>query len=249
MNEFELLIDLHRYNQRQGPGGVGETEKAIGLTGLENEENLNMADIGCGSGGQTLTLAKKLDGHITAVDLFPEFLEELKVRSGKEGLDHRISTLTASMDDLPFGEEEFDLIWSEGAIYLMGFEKGITKWIQHLKPGGILAVSDISWITEKRPDALEKFWAEECPEIDTVDAKLKVLETQGYAPLGHFILPEDCWIENYYRPLQESHDTFLERQGHSNEARELVKLDTHEYEMYLQYKEHYSYGFYVAKKL
>ena len=159
MNEFELLIDLHRHNQRQGPGGVKETEKAIGLTGLENRVNLNIADIGCGTGGQTLILAKNLDGPITAVDLFPEFLDELKVRFGKEVLDHRITTLTASMDELPLGKEEFDLIWSEGAIYLMGFEKGITKWIQHLKPGGILAVSDISWITDKRPDALEKFWA------------------------------------------------------------------------------------------
>lgn len=249
MNEFELLIDLHRYMQRQGPGGVAETERAIGLTGLEHRKNLKMADIGCGTGGQTLTLARSLDGHITAVDLFPELLEELKVRFGNEGLDHRISTLTASMDDLPFGQEEFDLIWSEGAIYLMGFEEGITAWKHHLKPGGILAVSDISWITEKRPEAVEKFWAEECPGIDTIDAKLRVLTNQGYKPLGHFILPEECWIDNYYKPLQEIHDDFLARQGHSREARELVDLDMQEYEMYLQYKEHYSYGFYVVKKL
>ena len=131
----------------------------------------------------------------------------------------------------------------------MGFEEGITKWKQHLKSGGILAVSDITWITEKRQEALELFWAEECPGIDTVEAKLKVLAKQGYAPLGHFILPEECWIDNYYRPLHESHDAFLERQDHSPEARELVEQDVQEYEMYLQYKEHYSYGFYVAKKL
>ena len=56
-------------------------------------------------------------------------------------------------------------------------------------------------------------------------------------------------IDNYYSPLQDSHDAFLERQGHSQEARELVEQDVQEYEMYLQYKEHYSYGFYVAKKL
>jgi len=249
MNEFELLIDLHRHMKRQGPGGVAETERAIGLSGLEHRKNLKIADIGCGTGGGTFTLAKNLDGRITAVDLFPEFLEELEVRSGKEGLAHRISTLAASMDDLPLGQEEFDLIWSEGAIYLMGFDEGITAWKQFLKPGGILAVSDITWTTDKRPEALEKFWAAECPGIDTVDAKLKLLAKQGYAPLGHFILPQECWVENYYKPLQESHEVFLERQGHSQEAKVLVELDVQEYEMYLQYKEHYSYGFYVVKKL
>ena len=77
MNEFSLLIDLHRHQQRQGPGGVDETRKAINLTGLVRRKDLKIADIGCGTGGQTLTLAESLDGHITAVDLFPEFLEEL----------------------------------------------------------------------------------------------------------------------------------------------------------------------------
>lgn len=249
MNEFDLLIDLHRHNQRQGPGSIETTERALGLSGLENRENLNIADIGCGTGGQTLTLARILDGHITAVDLFPEFLEELELRSRKEGLDQRISTLKASMDELPFGQEEFDLIWSEGAIYLMGFEKGIASWKQHLKPGGILAVSDITWIMEKRPEALEKFWEKECPGIGPLDARLKVLANQGYEPLGHFILPEECWIDNYYKPLQESQDAFLERQDHSREAKELVEQDEQEYAMYLQYREHYSYGFYVAKKI
>lgn len=248
MNEFELLIDLHRYNLRQGPGGIAETERAIALTGLEHRRNLNMADIGCGSGGQTMTLARKLDGHVTAVDLFPEFLEELEVRAGKKGLAHRISTLAASMDDLPIGKEEYDLIWSEGAIYLMGFEEGISAWKEHLKPGGIIAVSDITWITEKRPEALENFWAKECPGIATVDARLNALTKQGYEALGHFMLPQECWIDNYYKPLQESYDAFLNRQGHSQEAKELAEVDKQEYEMYLKYKEHYSYGFYVAKK-
>ena len=248
MNDYKLLIDLHRHNLRQGPGSIAETERAIGLTGLEHRRNLNIADIGCGSGGQTMTLARKLDGHITAVDLFPEFLEELEVRAGKAGLAQQISTLTASMDKLPIGLQEFDLIWSEGAIYLMGFEKGISAWKEHLKPGGILAVSDITWITEKRPEALEKFWTEECPGIGTVDDRLKVLANQEYEVLGHFMLPQECWIDNYYKPLQESHDAFLERQDHSQEAKELVEQDKQEYEMYLQYKEHYSYGFYVVKK-
>ena len=36
--------------------------------------------------------------------------------------------LAASMEDLPFESSYFDLIWSEGAIYNIGFEKGIKTW-------------------------------------------------------------------------------------------------------------------------
>jgi len=248
MNEFELLVDLHRKNPRQGPGSTAITAKAIGLTAMEGKTDLRIADIGCGSGAQTLTLAKKLRGHITAVDLFPEFLDELVYRAQREGLVQSISTVPASMENLPFELEEFDLIWSEGAIYLMGFEKGISNWKKFLKPGGVIAVSDICWLTDTRPRELEEFWLKECPDIDTAEAKLGVLSQQGYKPLGHFILPQECWIENYYLPLQNGYNGFLERQNHSQPARDLVEQDRMEYEMYLKNKEYYSYGFYIAQK-
>jgi ubiquinone/menaquinone biosynthesis C-methylase UbiE len=248
MNEFELLVDLHRKNPRQGPGSTAVTEQAIALTALEGKKDLRIADMGCGTGGQTLTLAKNLHGHITAVDLFPEFLAELSSRAKKEGLGHRIKTLAASMENLPFGHDKFDLIWSEGAIYLMGFEKGISAWRRYLKPGGIIAVSDICWLTATRPREVEEFWKKECPEIDTAEAKLKVLSRQGFTHLGHFILPQECWIENYYLHLQNRYEEFLKRQNHSQPAQDLVDQDRQEYKMYLKNKDYYSYGFYIAKK-
>lgn len=249
MNEFDLLVDLHKHNQRQGPGSPRETKKAIELTGLMSQKNLEIADIGCGTGGQTLTLDRYLDGKITAVDLFPEFLKVLSNRTGEKGLNNRITPVETSMDNLPFGDNIFDLIWSEGAIYIIGFETGIGLWKRHLKTGGILAVSEITWTTETRPEELEQFWEREYPEIDTVSGKLRVLKNQGYEPVAHFILPEDCWIDHYYLPLQESYRPFLERHAQSQEAIDLVASDKSEFEMYKKYRQYYSYGFYIARKL
>jgi hypothetical protein len=96
---------------------------------------------------------------------------------------------------------------------------------------------------------LEEYWVKECPGVDTLDAKQGTLVRQGYNPLGHFVLPEKCWIDHYYKPLQENYQAFLERQGHSQAARQLVEQDQQEYEMYLKYKKYYSYGFFVAKKM
>ena len=247
MNEFDLLVDLHKYMQRQGPGSPQLTKKAIELTGLIGQKNLEIADIGCGTGGQTLTLASHLDGKITAVDLFPDFLEILSTRASEKGLIKRITTMEASMENLPFSDKQFDLIWAEGASYIMGFEKGIAQWKGHLKSGGILAVSDITWITDSRPEELEQFWERECPEIDTVSAKLDILQNQGFETIGHFILPEDCWIDYYYKPLQKSYKPFLERQKQSQEAMDLIASDKSEFEMYMKYRQYYSYGFYIAR--
>jgi cyclopropane fatty-acyl-phospholipid synthase-like methyltransferase len=49
--------------------------------------------IGCGSGAQTMILAKNIHGQIIAVDLFPEFLNELNIRAQKSGLKEKILTL------------------------------------------------------------------------------------------------------------------------------------------------------------
>jgi SAM-dependent methyltransferase len=74
----------------------------------------------------------------------PEFLEALEQRSEKTGLKDKISLLEKSMDELPFEKESLDLIWSEGAIYNIGFENGIKNWKKFLKPGGYLVVSEIT---------------------------------------------------------------------------------------------------------
>lgn len=142
---FSLMVDLHRDGMRQGPGSDEETLRALELTRIDRAAPLNIADIGCGTGASTLVLASQLpNATITAVDLFPEFLEILVKQAGEAGYADRIETRAESMDSLPFAEGAFDLIWSEGAIYNMGFSNGIKAWQPFLRSGGVLAVSEIT---------------------------------------------------------------------------------------------------------
>lgn len=134
-------------------------------------------------------------------------------------------------------------------MYNIGFEKVVTYWKDFLKKDGILAVSEISWTTETRPRELEDFWVKEYPEIDTVPHKIEVLERPGYKVLGHFILPESCWFDNYYNPFIASHEEFLRKFGGMESVRLLLEEDNKEVEFYNRYKEYYSYGFYVARKV
>ena len=248
MSALTLEIDLHRNSERQGPGSSEETIKALELTSISKKKDLKLADIGCGSGGQTITLAQNIDGHITAVDLASDFLEELNEKSKLFKIEDKIQTLKESMDCLPFQEGSFDIIWSEGAIYNIGFEAGIKKWREYLKPDGYLCVSEITWITNTRPQEIEDYWKTECPEINTASDNIKILEDNGYALRGDFCLQEDSWITNYYKPIEKRFSSFLQRHKYSESAREVVKVYKAEIELYRKFKEYFSYGFYVAKR-
>jgi SAM-dependent methyltransferase len=248
MDFMQLLVDLHRPRERQGPGDEKITHQAIEIAGLDPKAPLNIADIGCGTGASSLVLAESLNAQITAVDFLEGFLEELKARAGNAGVSDRITPLACAMNELPFEQRAFDVIWSEGAIYNMGFAAGVHYWKQFLKPDGILAVSEITWLTDTRPEEVEQYWHAAYPEIDTAAAKIRVLEEEGYSPVGYFTLPDCCWLENYYLPLQAASADFLQRHGDSEEARAIVQEGEDELDLYRRFGDYFSYGMYIARK-
>lgn len=71
MKLLELIIECHRDNERQGPGSEDATLKALSYISYLNEKT-KILDIGCGTGGQTITLAKNTASQITAVGMFPQ---------------------------------------------------------------------------------------------------------------------------------------------------------------------------------
>ena len=249
MDALDLIVDLHCDGPRQGPGGDAETRRAIAMTGLEGARGLRIADVGCGTGAATRVLARDLDAHLTAVDLLPRFLEKLDAEAARDGLERRIATCAASMDALPFGNDAFDAIWSEGAAYNIGFRAAVRQWRRYLRPGGILAVSELIWLTADRPEPLQAHWDAAYPEVDVASAKIAVLEAERFAPLGYFVLPETCWRDGYYRPLQARFPAFLDRHGHSDAARAIVAEEEAEIALYERYSEFFGYGYFVARRV
>ncbi|MCU0314303.1 MAG: class I SAM-dependent methyltransferase [Solirubrobacteraceae bacterium] len=246
--EHDLLIDLHRGTERQGPGGTAETLRAVELAGLDRAAPLRIADLGCGTGASAKVLARALDADVIAVDTAEPFLEELRAAIAADPALARITTLNRSIDDLPFAEGELDVIWSEGAVYTIGFEAGVAGWRRFLKPGGTLVVSELTWLTGKRPAELHERWSGEYPEVDVASAKLAVLERHGYRPEGYFVLPERCWRDTYYAPLEARFDPFLERHGHRAEAVALVAAEREEIAFQRRYAAYVGYGVYVATR-
>jgi SAM-dependent methyltransferase len=245
--DFKLICEYYSSLARQGPGSPEVTITALSFIDNLTKES-RIADIGCGTGGQTIVMAHHTPGHITGIDLFPTFIELFNINANNLNLQHRIKGIVGSMINLPFQQEELDLIWSEGAIYNIGFERGLKEWRNFLKTGGYIAVSEASWFTQERPIEIDKFWKDEYPEIDTISNKIERMQKAGYIPIAAFVLPEKCWTEHFYAPQVSAQKNFLEKYAGNIAAEELIANQRHEAELYYKYKQFYGYVFYIGKK-
>ncbi len=233
--------------ERQGPGSPDATVKALSFVDNLGHES-HIADIGCGTGGQTFTLVRNTMGTITAIDAFPGFIDKLNLRAGKMNLQDRIKGMTGFMENLPFQRESLDLIWSEGAIYNIGFERGINEWRAFLKPGGYIAGSESCWFTDERSAEIHDYWMQNYSEIDTIPVKMAQMQKAGYMPVAAFALPEKCWTEQYYLPMVDARKQFFRAHEGNKAAERFAEYLQLEESLYRKYKEYYGYVFFIGKK-
>ena len=247
--DFSLICEYFSNVERQGPGSPEVTIMALKYINNLTPQS-SIADLGCGTGGQTMTLAKNAPGYITGLDLFPDFINIFNINAHTLGLSDRVNGIVGSMiEKLPFEKESLDLIWSEGAIYHIGFEKGLNEWRQYLKKGGFIAVTEASWFTPERPAEINDFWMAHYTEIDTIPNKVAQIQNAGYIPVATFILPENCWTEHYFAPCSKIQEAFQKKHQGDKTVEELIAGQRHEMELYYKYKEFYGYVFYIAKKI
>lgn len=246
--DYNLICEYFSGAERQGPGSPEVTIRALSF--IDNlTVGSRIADIGCGTGGQTMVLAQQTPGNIQGIDLFPAFVDLFNANAAKLDLQERVQGIVCSMENLPFQEEELDLIWSEGAIYNVGFERGLNEWRKFLKTGGYVAVSEVSWFTGERPAEIMAFWQDAYPEIDTIPAKLAQLQKAGYIPVACFILPENCWTDHFYAPQLALQDAFLKKYAGNKTAEDFIAGERYEMQLFQKYKAYYGYVFYIGKKI
>lgn len=244
----EVLYELFSGMPRQGPGSNEYTRRAY--ESLPNPPHQpRILDIGCGSGVQTLELARISGGEVTALDNYQDFLDNLVKSARSAGLDKQIKTTNASMFELPFAKSSFDIIWSEAAIFIIGFEKGLYEWKHFLKLSGYLVVSEMAWITSERPNEISAYMEGEYPAIKSHQENLDIIRKSGYYDLGSFILPEHVWIEHFYIPYQSRLDLLKDKYAANHEVFGVLDACQKEIDMYMKYSRYYGYVFYMMQQV
>ena len=251
---LEILFEVHSNLPRAGPGSNESTDRAFkSLKNLPAKPSI--LDIGCGPGMQTIELAKLSGGQIEALDNHQPFLDQLNLNARKEGLSERIKTVNGDMFNLNYAKESFDIIWCEGAIFIIGFEKGLTEWRPLLVNNGYLVLTELSWLKKDAPEELKSFMNAMYAEIESskpksIDENIEIANNVGFNVLNSFILPEKDWWDNYYSLTEAKLPSLKAKYRDDPEALQLLAshFET-EIDMYRKYSAYYGYVFYVLQKM
>jgi SAM-dependent methyltransferase len=242
-----MFFELHAGLLREGPGDDASTERALRLL-PDLPAHPRILDIGCGPGAQTLVLARATGGTVTAVDVHQPFLDELMQRARAAGLAESIRPLRASMDALPFEPESFDLVWSEGSIYIMGFERGLRAWRPLVRRDGYVVVSELTWLVDDPPAPARSFWDEAYPAMRSVTGNRATIERCGYAHVADFVLPKQAWLTDYYGPLSRRIDLLERRHADDPAALRFLAGERGEIDVFTAHGDAYGYVFYLMRR-
>lgn len=185
-------------------------------------------DIGCGSGIPAIDLAIQSKGKITAVDIDRKALNELKDKIKALHLSEHIKPVRCSLYKLRFKKEYFDIIWAEGSISFIGFEQGLKDWYCFIKPGGFLIVHD---------------------EITDYHEKTNHISNLNYTLLHHFIISEQVWLNEYFKPLEKCIKKLQVKYNKNHDILKLLEEEAYEIERYKQSSKDFASIFYIMQKV
>lgn len=244
----EVFFDIQSGLPRQAPGDEQNTRAALALC-TELPAEPSVLDIGCGPGAQTIVLASALPGaSITAIDNHQPYLEELESRARAAGLEGRIVAEQRDMGALPYAPAGFDLIWAEGAAYIIGIADALAAWRPLLKPGAYLVFTELVWLTSSPPAEAAEFFGNEYPAMTTSQAIAGLVVEHGYELADRFTISDSAWWDDYYTPLSEKFPRLLEKYADDETGLAVVEMAREEQRIRRDFGSSYGYEFFVARR-
>lgn len=240
----KLFYTIFSLMERQGPGDASSTGKAFSNLDLPQEPKI--LDVGCGTGSQTFVLSKLSNANIIAVDNYLPFLQTLIKNKTEHNITGGIVPVASDMKALPFRENTFDLIWSEGAAYIMGFENALRTWLFYLKSSAYVVVTELTWFQREVPAEIEEYFSEEYPDIRYYEDNLEMMESCGYKIVTFFKLPEDSWLKDFYTSAERviNQLRFIHIDDHSEK---IFSMFEQEISIYRKYSAYFGYTFYILR--
>lgn len=243
MND-DILKELYRGLPKEER--IKYTKKAFKM--IPYVDKPEILDVGCGRGVPTIELAKLSGGEVIGLDISKESLNELERKAKELNLSDKVQTIECSIFEMSFPNECFDIIWSEGSIFLIGFERGLKDWRKFIKLEGFLVVHEMCYLEVDPPPEIRNYWEKVYPGIRNVEGNLEFITECGYRIIEYFSLPVDAWSKLYFKPLQERIETLRKKYRNKENVIEILNKEQKEVDLYNKYYKWYGSAFYIMQK-
>ena len=240
-----IMLEFFEPLELLGPADPASTTRALSRVALSDDSVV--VDVGCGTGRQTLQLLQETPANIVATDLHRSLLDQLRERAAELGFADRLRVEQADMSALPFAPGSIDLLWSEGAIYNIGYEQGLRLWLPLLRPGGYLCVSDGAYFVDAPPTVVREFWEAEYPAIATCHQLEQLSRDCGYTIVDSFRLPKEAW-DAYYGPVEQRIHALDAVWGADSERQNVLAAMRHEVDVFRRHGDSYGYLFLLLQR-
>jgi trans-aconitate methyltransferase len=244
MSDYDPIALMYGGLEKLAPGDDKITREV--LQKLPRREFQRVVDVGCGSGRQTLVLARALNTVVHALDNFAPFLEELDQKARTAGLSDRVQTHCMDMADLAGKFQRIDLLWAEGSAYNLGFASALETWAPALAPGGFLVASELSWLTGEAPERVRVFWQSAYPGMGTVAQNCQAASNAGYRLLDTYTLSRESWVEGFYDILGPRAESLRDHEDAGVRAMAAENLE--EIAVFNEAADSYGYVFYSLQR-
>lgn len=163
-------------------GGFQATNELLALCHMEDAREV--LNVGCGIGVGATYVARKYGCHVVGVDISEKMIEWSRRRAREEKVESRVEFHTASVLDLPFAADRFDVVFVESVlIFVEDKAQAIRECVRVAKPGGYVGLNEGFWTEQPPPELVALARDAVGPCVPTIEVWRALWEASGLREL------------------------------------------------------------------
>jgi SAM-dependent methyltransferase len=148
--DMQAYVGITKHN-----GGFEATDALLSLCHVKDAQEV--LNVGCGIGVGSAYVARTYGCRVVGVDISEKMIAWSRLRAREERVEDKVEFQVASVLDLPFDADRFDVVFCESVIaFVADKRRAIQECVRVAKPGGYVGLNESFWVEEPSPEIVTR---------------------------------------------------------------------------------------------